>query len=432
MSDTVNVPSIADVLVNSNHKFRKEVMAIPYASLEELAKHMRVISNLKGKETESVIHPSGNFKPYSSNPTADGTAAIKARTLETFPIEMLEEFDPENLYTTVFGEPVNAEKIDLPIVRRLLTEEMKNASRGLCDIAIVGDRNSEGTGMLDCANGFDTIIADEKVAGNITLAKGNFLTLGTLSEYNIGDKWSLMYKKINEHLRGDSTTKLKLVCSYKELEMYNAWYANKFGMGNFAGVPTQKYLHGTDNKVEIVALPGMDSAAHCFITIKENMKIGLDTMPADTKFEVRRVDNPNVVQMHVKMYFGVEFASVDKEFLFVASRTVKSDEVYMVAESDKVVFDDTALSSSDTETLKVFGFNLTASSEVSIEGTNAAMFSSSVSTISADDANATAGKQLTLTFAPTTSAGVKKAVLHIKNVTDDVDLRIDLEGKGTN
>jgi hypothetical protein len=429
---SVNVPTIADVLVNSNHQFRKEVMAMPLASIDEWAKHVRIINNLKGKETESVVHPGAHFRPYNAEGAATGTATLKARTLETLPVEILEEFDPEAFYTTIFGEPVNAEKIDLPIVKRLLTEEMRSACRGLCDVAAVGDYNSEGTGNLDCSDGFDTIIKDEKTAGNITLAKGNFMTLGTVSEYNIGDKWSLMYKRLNESLRGDSKTKLQLICSFREKEMYNTWYAAKFGHGNFAGVPTQQYLHGTDNKVEIVALPGMDAADHCFITTKDNMKIGLDTMPNDTRFEINKVDNPHLVQMYVKMYFGCQFVSIDKEFLFAASRVVKSDDVYMVASADEIVFDDTALSASDTETITLFGFNLTSASTVSVEGTNAGMFSSSAASISADDGNATAGKTLTLTFSPTTSAGDKTAVLHIKNTTDDVDLRITLKGKGTN
>ncbi len=429
---SVNVPTIADVLVNSNHHFRKEVMAMPLASIEEWAKHVRIINNLKGKETESVVHPGAHFRPYNAEGSATGTATLKARTLETLPIEILEEFDPESFYTTIFGEPVNAEKIDLPIVKRLCVEEMRSACRGLADTVAVGDYDEDGTGKLDCCNGFVTIIKDEKAAGNITFANGNFMTLGTVSEYNIGDKWSLMYKRLNESLRGDSKTKLKLICSFREKEMYNAWYAAKFGAGNFAGVPTQQYLHGTDEKVEIVALPGMDAADHCFITTKENMKIGLDTLPSDTRFELNRVDNPHLVQMYVKMYFGCQFVSIDKEFLFAASRVVKSDDVYMVSSVDEIEFDDTAIGSTDTATVTLFGFNLSSASEVSFEGTNAAMFSSSANSISASEGNAAAGKTLTITFTPATSAGNKTAVLRIKDVTDDVDLRITLKGKATN
>ena len=124
MSETINTPSIATALIHSNHRFRKELMLITVASIMECTKHMRVINGLKGKETEATIVPQAHFRPYKSKKVVGDTASLTARTLETFPLEILEEFDPENLYTTVFGVPFDAEKVDLEIVRKLLQEEM--------------------------------------------------------------------------------------------------------------------------------------------------------------------------------------------------------------------------------------------------------------------------------------------------------------------
>lgn len=429
---SVNTVTIATAITGSAHRFRKEIMTMFVASMQDFLAHMREVKNLKGKETEATIVPQAHFRPYSSEKIVTGTASIGARTLETFPLEILEEFDPEELYKTVFGTPIDADKINLDIVRRLLTEEMKNACRGLCDTMIKGDRNASGTANLDCIDGFDTIIADEKAAGNITYAKGNFLALGEVSEYNIGDQWMLMYSLLSESLKGDSRKKLKLICSVKEYEMYKKWYAYKYGTGNFAGTPEQKFLDGTDGKVEIVPLPGMNGASHCFITTQENMKVGYDVSPQNAKFEVRRPDNPNVVQFHVVVYLGVDFANIDKEFLFVGSRTVKSSAVYLVPSTDEIVFDDTALGSSDTATLNLKGFNLTSATLLSLEGTNAAMFSLSANSVSAADANGTSGNNITVTFSPTTSAGEKSAVLRVTNTTDNISMLIPLSGKGTN
>ena len=431
---SVNTVSLATALVNSNQRFRKDCLTMAITSIEEVTKHMRLVNGLKGKETEATIVPQAKFRPYSSEKVVSGTGQLKARTLETFPLEILEEFDPEELYKTIFGTPVDADKIDLDIVRRILTEEMKNACRGLCDNIFTGVRNASGTSSVDCFNGLDTIIAAEKglATPTISYALGNFVTLGELSEYNIGDKWHLMYTLIDEALRGDSSKKLKLVCSLKEKEMYNTWFANKFGHGNFAGVPDQEYLHGTNNKVEIVALPGMDGASHCFITTKENMKVGVNVAPNVAKYEVRRPDNPNVVQFHVVIYMGVDFANVDKEFLMVGARTVKSDQVYMLTDKSSLSFAD-AVANSESKTAKVkfFGFNMTAATSLSLEGTDAAMFSLSADSISASDANASDGYELTVTFTPT-ATGNKTAALRVTNSTDNVSMLIPLAGKGTN
>lgn len=428
---SVNTVSLATALVDSNHRFRKDCLTMTITSIEAVTKHMRLIQGLKGKETEATIVPQAHFRPYSSEKVVTGTGSLKARTLETFPLEILEEFDPEELYKTIFGTPVEADKINLDIVRRILIEEMKNACRGLCDNIFTGVRNATGTDAVDCFNGFDSIIAAEKALGTPTIsyALGNFVTLGELSEYNIGDKWFLMYTLIDEKLRGDASKKLKLVCTLKEKEMYNVWFANKFGHGNFAGVPDQEYLHGTNNKVEIVALPGMEGASHCFITTRENMKVGVNVDPQVAKFEVRRPDNPNVVQFHVVVYMGVDFANVDKEFLFCAARTIKSDAVYMLTDVSSVTFADTASNATKTATVKFFGFNMTAATSLTLEGTNAAKFSLSANSISADDANAAAGKEITITFTPG-ATGSFTAALRVTNSTDNVSMVIPLAGKG--
>ena len=433
MSGEPNTVTIAGALVNSNQRFRKECLTMAITSIEEVTNHMRLIKGLKGKETEGTIVPQAKFRPYHSEKVVGGTGQITARTLETFPLEILEEFDPEELFKTIYGVPVEADKINLDIVKRLITEEMKNACRGLCDNIFTGVRNATGTNSVDCFNGFDTIIANEKAAATpgISLAKGNFVTLGVINESNIGDRWAQMYSMISEELRGDAKKKLKLICSYKEREMYNNWYANEYGHGNFAGVPTQKYLHGTDEKVEIVPLPGMGGANHCFITTQENMKVGVNVAPNVAKYEIRRPDNPNLVQFHVVIYMGVEFANIEKEFLFVGSRTIKSDLVYLTADKDTVQFADTALSASNTATVKLFGFNMTAATALSLEGTNAAMFSLSADSVSASDANASAGKEITVTFSPTTAAGDKTAILRVTNTTDNVSMLIALNGKAT-
>ena len=429
MPEVINTVSLADALVHSNHKFRKECMLIVMAAVEEVTKHMRVINNLKGKETEATIVPQAKFRPYHSEKVVSGTGGLTARTLETFPLEILEEFDPENLYTTIFGTPVDAEKINLDIVRRILTEEMNNASRGLCDLIFKGVRVANGTGALDGFDGFDTIIAKEIAAGNISLEAGNFTNLGEVSSLNIGDLWKRMYRKMAETLRGGATKKLKLICSFTEYDMYKNWYAEKFGAGNFAGTPEQTYLDGTANKVQIVPLPGMDGTSHCFVTVQENMKVGFDLLSKSTKFDVRIPDNPNVVQMHAKIYAGVDFANISKDFLMVGARTVKDDSVFMDADKSSVTFADTASNATKTATVKFFGFNLTEATSLTLEGTNAAKFSLSANSISASDANAAAGKEITITFTPG-ATGSFTAALRVTNSTDNVSMVIPLAGKG--
>ena len=427
--EEINTPSIADALVHSNQRFRKECLAIVPASVEECTKRMHVINNLKGKETEATIVPQAHWRPYHSEKVVGGTGGLTARTLETFPLEILEEFDPEGFYTTHFDTPFDAQKDKLDIVRQLLQAEMQNASRGLCDLIFKGVRVADGTGALDGFNGFDTIIANEIEDGNISIENGNFLNIGELSSLNIGDRWKMMYSRLDEDLKGDDKKKLVLVCSFNERDMYNNWYAMKYGTGNFPGTPNQKYLDGTSEKVEILPLPGMHGTNHCFITTEEMMKVGFDVFSKHTKFEVRIPDNPNLVQVHAKIYMGVEFSNISKKYLMVAARTVKDDSVFMTADKGRVTFANTASNATKTAKVKFYGFNMTEATTLTLEGTNAAKFSLSADSISASDANATVGKEITITFTPG-ATGSFVGALRVTNATDNVSMVIPLAGKG--
>ena len=119
----------------------------------------------------------------------------------------------------------------------------------------------------------------------------------------------------------------------------------------------------------------------------------------------------------------------DKEFLFVGARTIKSSTVYMTSDTAKVAFADTASNATKTATVTFFGFNLTEATSLTLEGTNAAKFSLSAASITAAQANAADGKEITITFTPG-ATGSFTAALRVTNATDNVSMVIPITGKG--
>lgn len=427
MSDSVNQLTLADVLVNSGHRYRKECMTMPKFVLEEVFKYLRMSHSLRGMETETTIKPQGKWRPYHSEKVVDGSGQLTARTLTTYHLEMLEEFDPEALYSTIFSEPLDVEKVNMDMVRRLLVEEMRNAAEGLFDCIFQGVRNANGTDAIDSFDGFDTIIKKEKTAGNISLEKGNMFAIGELNVNNIGDKLRLFYLMIDPHLRGGSKKKLQLWMPSSASDLYDEWHATRFGSGIINGIQKQKFLHGTEKKVEIISLPGMEGMGNIWITEDGNMRGGDDFSLGTSKFRVRVPDNPNLVQMSAHIFLGVNFAHIDKEFLMVASCNINMDSAYAIPDVDEVAFADTTASETKTAVVNLQGFNLTSSVTVSIDGDEE--FTSNVATITAADANADGGKDITITFAPL-AAGEYEANLIIKSETDDIHFVIPVSGKG--
>lgn len=423
--------SISDLLVNSGAKYRKEALQMPLAQIEDTLKHMRLVRELRGEEVEPTILPVGNFVPVDENGTPTGTSQIKARKLTTYQLMLWQRFNPNSLYGSVFDSPLKEDMVNNDTVRTLVVEAMRNGSNGLNSVIWTGVRNASGTTQAANFDGFDTIVKAEKTAGNIALSKGNFLQLGKVNEYNIGDKLRLMWVKANADLKGDSSKQLKLFMPLSAAEMYDKWFITNYGQANFAGGQfNQRFLHGTNGKVEIVALPGMEGAEHFILTTADNMKVGFDNSGSFNQFRIEHIDNPMVLQLFAQIFMGVQFASVDPHFAMFASAQVTTGETYLTTDVDEVVFDDTVSGSSDTFDITLFGINMTAATAITIDGTNAAMFSTGAASVSAADANAAAGKEVTLTFSPT-ATGDKTANLHIKNTTDDVDITIVLKGKGT-
>ena len=428
MAGEIEEITVGSVLKGSGHRFRKEVMKMPLASIKEITDKIRLINNLRGKETETMILSKGHFRPRKNTDSPTGTGELVARTLETNHLHVWEEFDPEELYGTVFDNPVSEGMINNDMVRELLVEEMRQCSESLCETVFKGVYDATGDDNLDNFDGFDTIIAKEKEAGNIAPSKGNYYQMGEVNVSNIGDKLRTLWNLSHAQLKGNGSKKLMLMMPRSMSEMYDQWHANNYGTANFTGDQYhQKYLEGSSNQCEIVSLPGMEGMQHIWITTWRNMKLGYDASPNFNKYEIDKGSKPFLISMYAQIFMGVDFASLDQRYIMVGSCDAVTHEVYVVVDPESVEFEDTNVGSSKTATVNVQGINLTSSLSVTVEGDSE--FTSDKSTITAADANDEGGVDVTVTFEPT-EAGDFSGKLKIKSATDDVCIRVALSGKG--
>ena len=96
---------LSTILVNSSAKFRKDILAMPVADLLNGAlQHMTLHKGVAGDETVGAIGSGAEVRPYKTEKGATDTGRIIARTLTTYLGDVLEEFDPYILFTTVYGE----------------------------------------------------------------------------------------------------------------------------------------------------------------------------------------------------------------------------------------------------------------------------------------------------------------------------------------
>ena len=313
---------LSTLLVNSSAKYRKDVLAMPVAALMGKAlKHMTLRRGIQGDETVGAVGSDAEARPYRSEKGATDTSKLKARKITTYLGDVLEEFDPALLFTTVFCEQFTdkTKRTEAEIVQKLTLQMGKSVSKKLGAALFNAVRNENGTHTVDLFNGFDTIAAAEITAGNITAAKGNYYEHEAITAANVGDVLHAIYDAASEELQEAENLKMFLPKTIKAL--YDKWCLAHFGAVVYNTNYNKKQLHDTDeNPCELVALSGMKNSPYIYLTTKDNMLVGCDQESNKEKVLVRVPDNPKVVQFFMCFFWGVQFQMIEPEFLLVSKQ----------------------------------------------------------------------------------------------------------------
>lgn len=421
---------LAQALAESGTRYRETALEMPYLLIQESIKHMTVVQPLRGKDVEGVIDEEGNYKPYKTPWNPSDAAPIKARTLETHHLQYEAEFDPEPILRTVYSKPIDKiPMITQDMVKKIAVAKMKACSEGLNECIWQGVRDEDATTTLANFDGFATIISQEKAAGNIALSKGNYMQLGGINRYNAGVKLQLVWEKRNRKIKSAD-----LFAEDQIIEvLYNQWYRDQnFNNANTNTDGTQKYLIGTEKKCRLVSCPGMEGMGYVILTDgKKNMRVGLDGIGtgenATGNFILRNGNNVKTVQMFTDCWMGVDFTSVDSRFLMTASYNLHDESVYASVDPEEGEITTTA-GVSKTMTVNFKGHNLTSSTAVNISGPG---YSCNVEAITASDANAENGKDVTVTFTSATAVEDAEGIVRFVNATDDIDLTVKLTATAT-
>ena len=410
-----------DALVGSGHQFAKDFLTMPQAVLAKSLKFLNKIAGVHGKITFSKLKSGAQWKPYKYgefNPS--NSTSFHPRTLETFHLELDEEFDPASVYSTVFGKVLKKDRTSLEVVRAAVAEMARQSSGNLTKTIWTGVRNEDGETSLDNFDGFDTIIAKEKVAGNISRTLGNYFQSGKLTEYNIGDKLMLLWSTMTHLLKDNETLYLYMPSNVRE--MYDKWYNNNYNGANYTNEYNQRVLVGTNKRCVIADMAGMDDVKHIIFTTKDNMIVGFDGESNMERFEIRVPNNPKMVQVFAETWMGCQILNLEKECFYCSSFTSEFDIPYISYDPEEVDFGEKAASSTTVENVHVEGFSLTSDLDVSVTGTG---YTTTTTKITA--AAAKAGVDIPISFKPT-SAGVYLGTLSITSNTDIVDVEIPLKG----
>ena len=317
--------NLESVLVNSGAKFRKEILAMPVVALEKTLKHMTIRKGVRGDETVGGYASGAELRPYKSDGKgATDTGAFFGRTLTTYLGDVVEEFDPYQLFSTVYGESFSSltERKEADVVKDMALAMAKHVSAKLGKVLFSAVRNASGTTTAALFNGFDTIAAAEVTAGNMSAAIGNYGEFNAITAANAGDVLKAIYSSASDELK--ESDNLKMYVSQAILDKYEEWCLATLGSVVYNQTYAQNVLHFNRN-IEIVPMVGLKNSAYVYFSTKDNMLVGMDQQSDAEKAKIRECDNPKALQFFMCLYWGVQFQSIKPEFLFVAKLSAASE-----------------------------------------------------------------------------------------------------------
>lgn len=308
------------ILVNSGAKYRREILAMPVVALEKTLKHMTIRKGVRGDESVGGYDNDAELRPYRSSKDATDKGKFFGRTLTTYLGDIVEEFDPYRLFSTVYGESFSSltDRKEADIVKDMALTLAKKVSAKLGKALFKAVRNKDGNTTLDLFNGFDTIAAKEIKEGTIAVANGNLYIYETITDANAGDVLKAIYSAASDELREQENLKMFLPNSV--LDAYEVWCLSTLGSVVYNQTYAQSRLHCNRN-VELVPLVGLKNSEYIYISTKDNMLVGMDQLSDAEQAKIRECDNPKALQFFMCMYWGVQFESILPEFLLVARHT---------------------------------------------------------------------------------------------------------------
>ena len=303
-------------LKQSAVKFRKDLLMMPAISAQATLDHMSLRPGVAGREVVGQLSGDIELGPYDPNRVDANGVAVTPRVLETFLGSVIKRFDVNEAGKTVYGElyaqgqaltNANIAKAVLVYLSAQLGKKLNQSIWG-------AKRAASGTKTSELFDGFDTITAAEIAAGNLSAAKGNYMTVDAITAANAVDTLKSIYRAASDELQGQP------VKMFISRDIYNAYvddYQATVGAVPYNTEFKKTFLEGSDGLCELVPLVSKKGSQYIHLTPKANMLVGYGAGLADENIRIEKF-HEFLLSYVATMYFGVQFESISPERLMVA------------------------------------------------------------------------------------------------------------------
>ncbi len=306
-------------LRDSGIKYSKELLLLPVIGAQETLKHMTARPGVRYIEKIVVPELQTELKPYKPYETVAEQAQmeIKTRDLEVFLGASTVKFDPSVALQTIYGENAaitgDGQKV-APTAKTVLAMQLKSIGAKLSSAIWNAARSEDGTTTAALFNGFDTITQAEVLTENIAAAKGNYVKLtDAITDENAEEIFKSILYGLSPELRAKGAN---IYLPFDIYDKYCEAYRKSHGGIVYNTQFAQRTLEGSDGLITFVPLASKAGSQYIHIAPKSNMIYGYNTESDLTHVQVDRFD-PYVLTLSARMFFGVQFATLDKRMFKV-------------------------------------------------------------------------------------------------------------------
>lgn len=251
---------------------------------------------------------------------------IIPRTLKVYPCVMEMSDEPERYRRAYITEVKGGlDPNSHPFEVWLNNYGIKAASKELFDVVLIAKYNpaSDAVSLEESFDGPLTILEQGIKAKEISSTNGNiYKNMPVLTAANIGTELLKMYRSIPQTMKKYT---VQMHISTDLGEMYDDWLDAQGVLVTGSGAETayQKYLRNTNQKCELVRMPGMPAGSQfIWITIKENQFYGYDQESDMKTIKPFISGNPYLYTAAGKYVLGFQFATFDKSLFLCNDRPV--------------------------------------------------------------------------------------------------------------
>ncbi len=299
--------------------YRSDYLRMPILALASALAFMTLRPGVRYQEVVESPDIDVELAPYKRNRITSGDPIMKQRVLSTFFGSLNYEFEPNKNISTLLGHRATqamGESLATTIqAHEVLGMVPKAIGRKLLSALWNAVRDPNGNKTKDLFDGFDTITDKEIVAGNISTAKDNYLLLDEKPDFNnaVDIAQEIMYH-LSPELR---QTKCYMFTSQGFIDRYNKAYKRESGCVPYNTEYDKNVVEGSNGNLVMVPMIGKENSSFIHVTTRENMLVGCDQLSDN---ETVRVANysPDTIMFMMRMFFGVDFATLDPRMFFCA------------------------------------------------------------------------------------------------------------------